>query len=149
MQIPGLTQPGKFVKIDPSDKNSPLAKSFAGTTDQMDPLKSIKAMESAVRSSERVGTQTIDGVSTDHYKLTVDTAALLGDRLKDIPAETRAQLKLPKTLTYDLWLDKQHLLRRTSFDMMGSHFEATMSKWGEPVKIEAPAASQVTAMPGA
>jgi hypothetical protein len=145
MQIPGLTQPGKFVAIDPADKNSPLAKSFAGTADQMDPLKAIKAMESAVRSSERVGKQTLDGVTVEHYKLTVDTAALV----KGLSAGQLAQAKVPKTITYDLWLDEQHLLRRTSFEMMGTHFEATMSKWGKPVKIEAPDRAQVMAMPGA
>jgi hypothetical protein len=144
MQIPGLTQPGKFVTIDPSDKNSPLAKGFAGTADQMDPLKSIKAMESAVRSSERVGKQTMDGVTVEHYKLTVDTAALV----KGLSASQLAQAKVPKTITYDLWLDEQHLLRRTSFDMQGTHFEATMSKWGEPVKIVAPDRAQIMAMPG-
>jgi hypothetical protein len=145
MQIPGLTQPGKFVAIDPADKNSPLAKGFASTTDQMDPLKAIKAMESAVRSSERVGKQTMDGVTVEHYKLTVDTASLV----KGVSASQLAQAKVPKTITYDLWLDEQHLLRRTSFEMMGTHFEATMSKWGKPVKIEAPDRAQVMAMPGA
>lgn len=144
MQIPGLSQPGKFVSIDPSDKSSALAKSFASTTDQMDPLQSIKAMESAVRSSERVGKGTMDGVTVEHYKLTVDTRSLV----KGISAQQLAQADVPKTITYDLWLDEQHLLRRTSFDMMGTHFVATMSKWGEPVKIEAPAAGQIQAMPG-
>ncbi len=112
MQMPGLTPPGKFIAIDPSDKNSPLGKAFAGTTDQMDPLKSIKAMESAVQSAERVGKQTMDGVTVEHYKLTVDTAALV----KDLAPATAKQAHLPKTITYDLWLDEQHLLHRTSFD---------------------------------
>ena len=145
MQIPGVTPPGKYVAIDPSDKNSPLAKSFAGTTDQMDPLQSIKAMESAVRSSERVGKQTMDGVTVEHYKLTVDTAALV----KGLSTAQLAQAKVPKSITYDLWLDEQHRLHRTSFDMSGEHFEATMSKWGQPVKVDAPPHAQIMAMPGA
>jgi lipoprotein LprG len=145
MQIPGVTPAGKFIAIDPADKNSPLAKSFAGTTDQMDPLQSIKAMESAVRSSERVGKQTMDGVTVEHYKLTVDTAALV----KGLSTAQLAQAKLPRTITYDLWLDEQHRLHRTSFDMSGEHFEATMSKWGQPVKVDAPPRAQIMAMPGA
>jgi hypothetical protein len=143
MQIPGLTPPGKFIAIDPSDKTSPLAKSFSSMTGEMDPMKSIVGMQSAIRSAQRVGKQTMDGATVEHYKLTVDTAALLKSF-----APTAAQPPgMPKTVTYDLWLDEQHLLRRTSFDLMDTHFEANMSKWGEPVHVQRPSAAQIVKGP--
>jgi LppX/LprAFG-like lipoprotein len=145
MQIPGVTPAGKYIAIDPSDKNSPLAKSFAGTTDQMDPLQSIKAMESAVQSAERVGKQTMGGATVEHYQLTVDTAALV----KGLTPSAAKQADIPKTITYDLWLDEKHLLRRVSFDMSGTTFESTMTRWGKPVHVQRPSADQLVAMPGA
>ena len=145
LQMPGLTPPGKFVAIDPSDKESPLARTFGATTNQMDPLRSIKAMESAVRSADRVGKQTMDGVTVEHYKLTVDTASLV----KDMAPTAAQQAGVPRTITYDLWLDEQHLLRRTSFDLSGTQFEATMTRWGKPVHVQRPSADQIATLPGA
>jgi hypothetical protein len=143
MQIPGLTPPGKFMAIDPSDKTSPLAKSFSSTTNELDPMKSLVAMQSAIRSVKRVGKQSIDGDTVEHYKLTVDTAALL----KNFAPAAGPPAGMPKTVTYDLWLDEQHLLRRTSFDLLDTHFEATMSKWGEPVHVQRPSADQIVKGP--
>jgi LppX_LprAFG lipoprotein len=145
MQLPGLTPPGKFVAIDPNDKTSPLSKSFGSTTDQMDPLKSIKAMESAVQSADRVGKQTMAGVTVEHYKLTVATASLV----KGLSPEAAQQAKLPKTITYDLWLDERHLLRRMSFDLANTQFDSTMSRWGKPVRVQRPSAAQIATVPGA
>lgn len=145
MQIPQMTPPGKFMAIDPKDRTSPLAKSFSGTADQMDPLNGIKTMESAVQSAERVGKQTLGGVTVEHYKLTVDTSALV----KKMDPAVAKQAGLPDTMTYDLWLDEQHLIRRTSFEMAGVNFEATMSRWGKPVKIERPAADAILILPKA
>lgn len=142
LQIPQLVPPGKFVAIDPRDKNNPLAKSFGSTTDQMDPMKSLQAVESAVQSAERTGKTTLDGTTVEHYKVTVDTSALVAK----LAPQAAAQAHLPKTMTYDLWLDQQHLLRKMSFDLMGEHFTATMSKWGEPVHVDKPKASQITTM---
>jgi hypothetical protein len=143
MQIPNVTPAGKFLAINPKDKNSPFGKTFSGMTDQLDPLKSIKTLESAVRSSERVGKQTIDGVELEHYKVTVDTAALL----KQLGTGVAQPAGMPKTVTYDLWLDSKHLLHRTSFTLSGVSFQADMSKWGQPVHVQKPAAGQITSIP--
>jgi hypothetical protein len=145
LQMPGLTPAGKFVAIDPTDKNSQLAKAFSATADQMDPLKSIKAMEAAVQSVDLVGQEKVDGASTDHYKLTVATA----DLVKGLSPQAAQQANLPKTITYDMWLDQKHLLRRMSFDLAGTKFVSTMTQWGEPVHIERPKPSQIVKMPGA
>ena len=48
-----------------------------------------------------------------------------------------------------MWLDSRNLLRRMSFEMSGVDFEAEMSKWGEPVKVQKPAADDIVAMPQA
>ncbi|MET0837306.1 MAG: LppX_LprAFG lipoprotein, partial [Marmoricola sp.] len=143
MQLPGLTPPGKFVAIDPKDKASMLAKSFAGTADQMDPLKSLRTAEKAVQSADRVGKQTLGGVEVDHYKVVVDTAALV----KGLDPAAAKQAQIPETVTYDMWLDAENLLRRMSFAMSGVEFEAEMSRWGKPVTVQSPAPGDIVTMP--
>jgi hypothetical protein len=141
-RIPRLTPPGKFVAVDPKDRTSPLARGFADGAGQMDPLKSIKTMQSAVQSAERVGKQTMGGVTVEHYKLTIDTSSLA----KQLDPAAAKLAKLPDTVTYDLWLDEQHRMRRTSFEMAGMTFETTMSRWGQPVRVERPAANAIVSM---
>lgn len=142
MQLPGLTPAGKFIAIDPQDQKSPMGKSFAGLSGQMDPLASIKSMESAVTRADRVGEAKIDGARVDHYRLTIDTAQLTKDlKQKALPGA-------PKSLSYDLWLDDDDLIRKMSFDVSGAAVEMELSDWGKPVNVEPPAASDIVKAPG-
>lgn len=133
VQLPGMTPPGKFVAIDPLDQSSPLGKSFSGLTDQMDPLASVKSMESAVTSANRVGEGKVDGARVDHYRVAVDTAKMMKDLDQTSPA------RVPDLLTYDMWLDEDNLIRKMSFDVAGTSVEMAMSRWGQPVKVLPPA----------
>jgi hypothetical protein len=128
VQIPGVTPPGKFIAFDPDDKNSPLARSFAGTTEQMNPMSNITAVSSSVRSADRVGKQTMHGVEVEHYKVTVDTTRIV----KQLGARAARQAGMPAKLIYDLWLDAKHQLHRMTFELSGLSFEANMSRWGSP-----------------
>ena len=119
-----------------------LAKSFAGTADQMDPLASFKTAEKAVRSADRVGTDPGRG-EVDHYKVVLDTAALV----KNLDPAAAKQAQIPETVTYDMWLDSKNLLRRMSFSMSGVDFEAEMSRWGKPVTVHSPPANDIVTMP--
>jgi lipoprotein LprG len=144
MQIPGMTPSGKFVAIDPRDSSSPMAKSFAGLSDQMDPMASLKRMQTAVQSADRVGKGTVQGVAVDHYKVVVDTKKAIGDAGG---LAQQAQGQLPKTITYDLWLDSENLMRRMTFEVVGTAAEIEMSKWGEPVTVRRPAQSDIVKPP--
>ena len=143
LQIPRLTPPGKFLAIDPRDQGSPLAKSFAGLTGQMDPLDSVKSMGSAVISADRVGQGSFDGVPVDHYRVVVDAMKMMSK------VNRTASAGMPKTVTYDLWLDNLHLIRKMTFDVSGTSVEIVLSKWGHAVKVRRPAAGDVLQAPGA
>ena len=85
--------------------------------DPSDIAESLLATESAVE----VGAETIDGVETMRYEVTVDIAAAiaalpqadldeaLGDL--DVPA-----IDVPDTLVYDVWVTADNDLRRVAFD---------------------------------
>jgi hypothetical protein len=137
MTIPSVTPAGKFLKIDPKDKSNPMSKSFGSLSEQMDPLNSVRAMKSGVRKVTFVGAESVDGVDADHYRVLVDSAAMFkAMKQKAVPG-------MPKNLTYDMWLDDQDLLRRMQFEVAGQTVDMSMSKWGEPVSIEAPPAGKV------
>ena len=137
MTIPTLTPGGKFLRIDPNDKSNPLTKSFGSLSDQMDPLASVAAMKTAVRDVTFVGAEQVDGVDADHYTVTVDTAKMVkAMKQKNVAG-------MPDTLTYEMWLDSDDLLRRMQFELSGLDVDMTLSKWGEPVDVTAPPASKV------
>ncbi len=137
MSIPQVTPAGKFVKIDPRDKSNPMSKSFGSLSEQMDPMSSLKAMKAGVREVRYVGPESVDGQDADHYVVTVDSAALL----KSMNQKNVAGM--PKTLTYDMWLNDQDQLSRMQFDLSGLSMDMTMSKWGEPVHVAAPPAGKI------
>ena len=132
VKIPRLTPAGKFVRIDPKDKSNPMSKSFGSLSDQADPLKGFQALKSSVRTVRYVGKQDIGGTATKHYKVTVDGAALLkATKQRSVP-------QMPKTVTYDMWLDQKNLLRRATFDLAGLSTVVNVTDWGKKVDVSAP-----------
>jgi hypothetical protein len=137
MSIPQLVPAGKFVKIDPKDTSNPLSKGFGSITDQMDPLASARAMKASVRTVRFVGSEKVQGQPADHYEVGVDTASMMrATKAKAVPG-------MPKTLTYDMWLDSKNLLRRMKFALSGIDMTMTMSRWGVPVSVQAPPAGKL------
>lgn len=145
LQIPGLTQPGKFVAIDPNDPSSPLSKGFAGLSEQMNPLSTLKSSQASLISADRVGKTSIDGVAVDHYKVVMSTAEMAKKLRQQVPRAGR----LPKSISYDMWLDRRHLVRKMSFEVLGTSAEMLMTKWGKPVSVRSPAAGDIMRMPRA
>lgn len=138
LNIPKVTPAGKFIRVDPRDKSNPLGKSFGSLSGQMNPLNSFAAMKQGVRKVRYVGHQGIDGTPTDHYVVTVDSAAL-AKAMK----QPQVTATLPRQLTYDMWLDQQDLLRRTRFRTQGLTTQMDLTRWGERVHVQAPPSSKV------
>ena len=55
--------------------------------------------------------------------------------------------ELPDTITYDMWLDDEDQIRKVTFSVAGVKADMTMSKYGEPVDITAPAAADTVKAP--
>lgn len=131
-QAPGA----KFQKIDKSD---PTLGSLVDQLSALGPQSSIEAMKGAVQKVEYAGTKTIDGTKTNLYHVTVDTQAAA----KTLGGIGAAAGNLPKTVTYDLYVDDDHLMRRVDMTVSKQRIVMNVSDWGKPVDIEAPPASQV------
>jgi len=126
---------GKYVKIDSNDP------AMGGLLDQMSsfgPESSVAAMRGAVQDVQYAGSATVDGAKVDKYDVTVDSSAIA----KTL-GSAAAGADLPKTLTYVLYVDGNHLMRRIEMNVAKQDITMTVSDWGKPVDISAPPASQL------
>jgi LppX_LprAFG lipoprotein len=144
MAIPPMTPEGKFFEIDTNDPNSPLG-NLGGVT-QGDPLATFDAFDAGLEDARYVGEEDVDGEQLDHYVLTVDAK-------KAAEAQGQpARPGMPDTITYDMWIDDEDLMRRIEFDLGeaagGGGRVMTMSDWGAPVTVEAPPRRAILQMPG-
>ncbi len=126
---------GKYVKID---KNDPAMGSLLDQMSSFGPESSVAAMRGAVKDVQYAGSDTVDGAKVDKYKVTVDSSAIA----KTLGA-TAGGGDLPKTLTYVLYVDGNHLMRRIKMNVAKQDITMTVGNWGEPVTITAPPASQL------
>ena len=151
MKSPSFGTGDKWLKIDLSDPNSLFGMIGKAT----DPEVMFKAMESP-KKLELVGSEDVDGVETNHYRITMDPTQYL--KAMEFPAAMADML--PKELVTEMWVDGDNLPRRFAQTIevpaMGgggatsSTTEGTYSDYGTDVEIEAPPADQVTeSFPGA
>jgi hypothetical protein len=149
MKSPDLGMGDKWLKIDLSDPNSLFGMIGKAT----DPEVMFKAMETP-KKLELVGSEEVDGVETNHYRITLDPTQYL--EAMEFPAAMADML--PKELVTEMWVDADNLPRKfaqtTEVPAMGggqptsSTTEGTYSDFGTDVEIEAPPASEVTEQPG-
>ena len=149
MKSPDLGTGDKWLKIDLSDPNSLFGMIGKAT----DPEVMFKAMETPEKL-ELVGSEEVDGVETNHYRITLDPTQYL--EAMEFPAAMADML--PKELVTEMWVDADNLPRKfaqtTEVPAMGggqptsSTTEGTYSDFGTDVEIEAPPSSEVTEQPG-
>jgi hypothetical protein len=104
----------------------------------LSPSSSIAAMRGAVKKVEYAGTDTVDGTKVDKYHVTTDASAMA----KTL-GQSGSTSDLPESVTYDLYVDRDHLMRRIDMTVSDQTIKVLVSDWGKPVTIEAPAPSEV------
>ena len=125
---------GKYRKIDSSD---PAMGSLLSGLSSFGPESSISAMKGAVEKVDYAGSSIVDGDKVDQYHVTVDSSSIA----QTLGATGSADL--PKTVTYDLYVDHDHLMRRIDMTVAKQHIDMVVTNWGKPVDIAAPPASQI------
>jgi hypothetical protein len=135
---------GKYLKLDLTDPNGPLG-DMGGALDNLDPQSMIQRISPHVfRKVTDLGSQTLHGQRVEHYRVVADTHAAAGQLLANLPSTA----SLPKTMSYDVWLDGQHRMARfTVLVKKVSKVSATYQDYGADVNITAPPASQIETAP--
>jgi hypothetical protein len=135
---------GKYLKLDLGDPSGPLA-GMGGALDSYNPNEMVAKMSpDAFQKVTDLGSESVGGRQLEHYRVVLDTG-VASRMFQDLPSTA----SLPKTMTYDMWLDSEDRMARFRMLMKRvTAVSATYSDYGADVHITAPPASQVTQIPG-
>lgn len=146
----GLPGGKAWLKIDASKvgESSGLDFSKALSGSQLEPADMLAMLKAEGADVRTVGSSTIDGVATTHYRVKIDVAkALQSKGLSSPMLEDFASTM--KTATGNVWIDQDGLVRRIQYayavPQAGIHMAMKMdlSDYGAHVTIAAPPSSQV------
>ncbi len=152
MKSPDMGTGDTYLKIDLSDPSSLFGMLGKAT----DPEVMFQALETPEKL-ELLGEEEVDGVATNHYRITIDPADYL--EAMDFPEAMKEFL--PKEMVTEMWVDGDDLPRKfaqtietpspTGGKPVPSTSEGTYSDFGTDVDIEAPPADQISeeGLPGA
>ena len=153
VQLEGLPTGGRlpngksWVKVDVEQALKKLGLDLANLGVGQSPTEVLAQLRGS-KDTQKVGTETIDGVRTTHYRGTADVQEALGrapakqrKALQRLLDEAKAHGVDAASRTFDVWVGDDGLVRRLT-EQVGSvgHVTMTFSDYGEPVQIEAPAA---------
>lgn len=137
--VPGVTQQGQFIQMTPEELGMAGGGDLTGAVD-MD--RTWDAWEAGTESVTFVGVEDVDGEPMEHFRLEVDTESAM-----DASGETQGP-GMPPTITYDVWVDDEDLMRQLTFELEGATADMRIDDWGEPVDVQAPDESDLVEMPG-
>lgn len=141
LSMPPLTPQGKFVEVRAGDGSSPFA-AMVGQMQAVDPRDTFKALAAGLRKVKFVAEESVHGEDLEHYRLTVDFQAAA--KALGMPRTAG----VPRTIAYDLWLDREALMRRVEMELMQqASLVMETSDWGEPVTVEAPPRKDIVQAP--
>lgn len=143
----------------PAEEGSDFAEEMGSAAAPSNPASFLEAFAGAEGTVEELGTEDVRGISTTHYRVTVEEgwqAALSPEEL----AELEEQGPLPETsFPLDLWVDRDGLVQRMSISMTADEADVELGgetgavtmmfdffDFGQSVTIEPPPADQVTSM---
>lgn len=133
-------QPGKpWLKVDVGQAGNPFARVF----NTVNPATYTAYLKGITTFTDK-GVQTVDGVQTRHYTVTVDTAKMLADN-PAFHGQTLSDLRLPHALTSEVYVNADNLPIKMSIGLGSlASFDAHFSKYGETVNVTPPPADQVS-----
>lgn len=161
VSVPPMTPQGKFLELRPGDKSSPLGQ-LMGQLRDVGPNDPFAALESGLEKVTYVGQDTVQGEQLGHYRLTVDPRTLAKEHGMPHPdgmsygGGPGSPGDIPRTATFDVWLDGNALVHRVRFDKphQGS-LVVDLTSWGKQVTVQAPprqdivkSTGRVPGMPG-
>lgn len=151
-----------WVKVS-ADGADPFSQVVGGSIDQLakqnDPGRALDQIRRAGTLTES-GHAELDGVSTEHYRLDVDMAALGGDLPAGLSAEALGELngKLGK-IPMEIWLDDAHRPVRITLDLAPvlaasgvpdaamARIVTRYTEWDTRADIQAPPPDQIGEIP--
>lgn len=145
MKSPEMGTGDKYLRLDLSDPDSLFGMLGKAT----DPEVMFQALQTP-KKLELVGSEEVDGVATNHYRVTIDPA----DYFKAMEFPGAMAEFMPKEMVTEMWVDGDNLPRKFSTTTetpmpqggkpVSSSTEGTYSDFGVEVEIEAPPADEIS-----
>jgi hypothetical protein len=117
---------------------------------QSDPSQALDFLRGASDDFEKVGTEDVRGVSTTHYKGTIDLTKVAEDAPPDVAEQYRklAELAPSTTVPMEVWIGDDDLVRRIRFEQgLGGNSTMTMEEefydFGADVDVTPPPEDEV------
>jgi hypothetical protein len=130
-----------WVKINTADPRSTFGSSFSRLLDQADPSKLTNTFKS-IKGLRDLGADRVSGVDATHYRVKIGIAAAA--KAGGASATELRRAGLPKVANVDVWIDaKQRPVRIAMTVGALVKVNLTFTRWGAPVSVSAPPASQV------
>jgi len=131
----GLTDEGKFVKVDPDDASDPLAAAMKPALEGTGLADSLETWEAALVDVRFESDEVLeDGTEAEKYTFLVDSRMALAIQRPGEPLPSG----VPEKLVHEVWVDSHNLVRRVEFTLDGARTEMTMSDYCEPIDVQAP-----------
>lgn len=121
-----------WVSVDLQQAGAKLGVNLSQYT-QQDPTDILAALKKT-GSVDKIGSETIDGVSTTHYRATIDLA-------KAPNSQSLQKATGLKSLPVDVWLDGGNQLRRMVMTYSAASMRMDFSNYGEQVNVRVPSAN--------
>ncbi|MFL6238272.1 MAG: hypothetical protein ACJ735_02085 [Actinomycetes bacterium] len=129
LQLPPATPPGKYAAIKVSDLTGDGSLAQLGNSD---PTTALETLRGASHDVRKVGTATVRGTQTTHYRGTIDVQAAINAAPEFLREKVRRVFGRLTSLPYDAYLDDQGRLRR--FDQRLT-LPATSDTGNQPVDV--------------
>ncbi len=124
---------GQFQEVSPEELGADSVEDLMAQTDAR---TQIESLQGAVKTVEPVGEETVEGIATTHYLVTVDPSKLDG-------ADPAVVAAMGDSFGYDYWLDDQDRTVRMSYSVEGTDVSIGYTDFGKDVEIAAPDPSQL------
>jgi hypothetical protein len=150
-KLVGGTKP--WIKIDLAKAGQSAGvdvNQFLAQAQQVDLQSSVKMLTTS-KDVTTVGTETIGGVDTTHYKGTFTVAEAVKQLTPELQQKLQGQLTNVKDMKFDAWIDAQSLPRKV--EMNGGAADATFKltstfgSFNQAAEVTAPPADQVGELP--
>lgn len=133
----GSLTKGKFAEVDLTDPTHPLVAQFGDLAEQADVATQVRSVREAITGIDVSGApETIDGVQTQPYTVTLDAKKLAESAGQDAAS-------VPDTIPFTFFVGADNLPRRLVVGAPGQGLTLDFSDWGKAVKVEKPAKDDI------
>lgn len=130
-----------YVKTPTDEKYTQLTDEavdqILGQVGDLTPTSLAAELDKGMESMHYAGSMTTHGRKLYGYVIDLDPAYLAAQ------ADVTPSQAAATEMSYRLWLDEDGLWWRSSVEVMGQRFDVRMSRWDQPVHIDAPPPSEI------